>query len=373
MIKFCPNCGKEVSSKFCPYCGCEVGKFVAENNNTPVNETPAPVEEIPVITIEPEFPANEPAAPAEPTVEPVVEAAPAEPVAEEPVAPIQETVEPVVETAPVDPTPTVEATPAQPEEPPVFTIGVEQPAQNQTAGSSQNAQQQYQQPQGTPDLSATFGDYYGNGANNTNVNNANYDTYYIPPEQQKESVTHKTWFIILFLIIFWPLGLFFMWRAKKFSKAARIIITVIIGILFILNIVGTVAIYQAANEYDDTYDYDYSYDYDSDDVWDDTDYSGTSETIDGRTAYEAAQSYLNALNFSREGLIEQLEYEGYSNSAATAAVDSISVDWNEQAAGSARTYLNVFPDMTRSEMIDQLEYEGYTYSQAVYGADAVGL
>lgn len=310
MIKFCPNCGKEVNSKFCPYCGCEISKVIVEDpaDTAPVIETPAadipeqeaPAEDIPVIS----FGSGD-----------------------------QQTAQPESEEAVPDfstePAPDFHAEPA--------------PGFNFDPAPAQEPQQ-------------------------------NYNTYYIPPEHQKESVTHKTWFIVLFLILFWPLGLFFMWRAKKFSKAARIIITVIIGILFILNIIATIGILATADEYYDDYDiyddYDYSYDYDSDN----DDYSYDSGAlVDGRTAAEAAQSYLNALNFSREGLIEQLEYEGYTNSDAAAAVDSLSVDWNEQAAGSARNYLDVFPDMSRSEMIDQLEYEGYTYSQAVYGADAAGL
>src|SRR5690625_832538 len=36
-----------------------------------------------------------------------------------------------------------------------------------------------------------------------------------------------TWFIVLSLIFFFPLGLILMWRNKKFGKTARIVITVI--------------------------------------------------------------------------------------------------------------------------------------------------
>ena len=39
--------------------------------------------------------------------------------------------------------------------------------------------------------------------------------------------------------------------------------------------------------------------------------------------------------FSRSGLIDQLKYEGFSTEDATVAVDSITVDWNEQAARKA--------------------------------------
>lgn len=47
-------------------------------------------------------------------------------------------------------------------------------------------------------------------------------------------------------------------------------------------------------------------------------------------ATAAAQNYLDFTNFSRSRLIEQLEYEGYPNSEATAAVDGLTVDYAQQ-------------------------------------------
>ena len=88
-------------------------------------------------------------------------------------------------------------------------------------------------------------------------------------------------------------------------------------------------------------------------------------------AERSAQSYLRNLAFSRSGLIDQLEYEGFSASEAEHAVANCGADWYEQAAKSARSYLNVM-SFSRSELIDQLEYEGFTYDQAVYGVEQNG-
>ena len=41
------------------------------------------------------------------------------------------------------------------------------------------------------------------------------------------------------------------------------------------------------------------------------------------------------------GLIEQLKFEGYSTADATYGVDAVSPDWNEQAAKSAESYLDM--------------------------------
>ena len=77
------------------------------------------------------------------------------------------------------------------------------------------------------------------------------------------------------------------------------------------------------------------------------------------------------LAFSRSGLIEQLEFEGYSRSDAEFAVDNITVDWNEQAAKSAADYLSI-SSFSRAGLIEQLEFEGYTREEAEYGVTQAG-
>jgi colicin import membrane protein len=99
---------------------------------------------------------------------------------------------------------------------------------------------------------------------------------------------------------------------------------------------------------------------------------GTSETAGQENARRSAESYLDSSAFSRSGLIDQLEYEGYITQDATYAVDAVSPSWNEQAAKAAESYL-ASSGFSRSGLIDQLEYEGYTTQQAVYGANQTGL
>lgn len=96
-----------------------------------------------------------------------------------------------------------------------------------------------------------------------------------------------------------------------------------------------------------------------------------SETIGQKNARASAESYLNFQAFSRKGLIEQLEFEEYSTEDAEYAVDSLDVDWNEQAAKSAESYLE-FQAFSRQGLIDQLVFEGYTKAEAEYGVKAVG-
>ncbi len=88
-----------------------------------------------------------------------------------------------------------------------------------------------------------------------------------------------------------------------------------------------------------------------------------------QNAIESAESYLDFSAFSQSGLISQLEFEGFSRTDATYAVESLDVNWNEQAAKSAASYLE-FSSFSLSGLIEQLEFEGFTPAQAAHGANA---
>lgn len=95
-------------------------------------------------------------------------------------------------------------------------------------------------------------------------------------------------------------------------------------------------------------------------------------SVEQANAGRSAQSYLDSSYFSRKGLISQLKFEGYSTKAATAAVDSMHINWNGQAEGSAKNYLET-QSFSKKGLIAQLEYEGFTHSQAVHGVSKTGL
>ena len=89
-----------------------------------------------------------------------------------------------------------------------------------------------------------------------------------------------------------------------------------------------------------------------------------------RNAVRSANSYLQLSGFSRQGLIDQLSSEfgdSYSVGDATVAVNSLSTDWNAQAARSAVS----LSGFSCQGLIDQLSSEfgdKYTVEQATYGA-----
>lgn len=96
-----------------------------------------------------------------------------------------------------------------------------------------------------------------------------------------------------------------------------------------------------------------------------------SVTTGQRNALKRAKAYLDYTAFSYSGLIEQLEFEGYTHSEAVYGADNCGADWNKQAVRKAKQYLDLMP-FSRQGLIEQLEFEGFTHSQAVYGAEQNG-
>lgn len=94
-------------------------------------------------------------------------------------------------------------------------------------------------------------------------------------------------------------------------------------------------------------------------------------TTEQNQALKSATQYLSHTAFSHDGLIGQLEYEGFSTEDATWAADNCGADWMEQALKAATQYLD-HQAFSQSGLANQLEYEKYTPEQAKYGAENCG-
>ncbi|BEM46197.1 host cell surface-exposed lipoprotein [Serratia marcescens] len=96
-----------------------------------------------------------------------------------------------------------------------------------------------------------------------------------------------------------------------------------------------------------------------------------------KNAARSAKQYLSVAGFSRSGLIQQLSSDagdGYEISDATVAVDSLNIDWNQEAVKSARQYLSMMGFSCKG-LIHQLSSNAgdkYTVDQATYGAKQAG-
>ena len=94
-------------------------------------------------------------------------------------------------------------------------------------------------------------------------------------------------------------------------------------------------------------------------------------TLGEKNALKTAKSYLSYSSFSYDGLIHQLEYEGFTNAEAIYGADNCGADWNEQALKTAKSYLS-HSSFSYSGLVHQLEYEKFTTEQAEYGVDNSG-
>ena len=100
--------------------------------------------------------------------------------------------------------------------------------------------------------------------------------------------------------------------------------------------------------------------------------TGTSgNSLEAQNALRSAKNYLNVMPFSQAKLIEQLEYDGFSHSAATYAASKCGADWNLQAKLAAKNYLNIMA-FSRVGLVNQLIHDGFSRSQAEYGVHAIG-
>ena len=77
-------------------------------------------------------------------------------------------------------------------------------------------------------------------------------------------------------------------------------------------------------------------------------------TAGEKNALAKAKQYLEYSAFSYSGLIDQLEYEGFSKEEATYGADNCGADWNEQAVEKAKSYIK-HSAFSHSGLIDQLE------------------
>ena len=98
----------------------------------------------------------------------------------------------------------------------------------------------------------------------------------------------------------------------------------------------------------------------------------STETLGQTNARKAAESYLEYSGFSREGLVGQLEFEGYTTEDAIYGADNAGADWMHEAAESAESYLE-YSEFSREGLAGQLEYEGFTAEQIDHALAAVGF
>lgn len=157
----------------------------------------------------------------------------------------------------------------------------------------------------------------------------------------------KTGWIIALLILFFPIGLFLMWKYANWNKIIKIIITV----LFALSLIGNMASPSTPQ---------------SEDLGKAQTESST-EATEKMTDTEPKSSSVAADEKTPEVQPETIESVAESQDSATANMTM----GQQNALRSAKSYLD-FTAFSYQGLITQLEFDGFTSEQAAHGAQANG-
>ena len=186
---------------------------------------------------------------------------------------------------------------------------------------------------------------------------------------EKEKISQKTWFTVLFLIIFFPVGLFTMWKHKKFNKIARIIITAIYVICFVS------AFFEPDNGTDSAKQ--------SSKVTTESQVKKTNSSkattakakksvpTEYSSALRKAETYANSMYMSKQAIYDQLvskHGEKFSKKAAQYAMKNLKADWKKNAFAKAKDYSDTMY-MSKQGIYDQLKSqhgEKFTEKEAAY-------
>ncbi len=255
--------------------------------------------------------------------------------------------------------------------------------------------------------------------NKKNEDAANTDKISVSTGKQK--FYEQVWFMWVLLIIFAPIGIFFMWKFHpEMKKKIKIILTIVFAIFFLI------IAFSGNNGSDSVSDYGKSkkievkvIDFSTMEKanieswcsenkincnitsqYSDTVEKGSfiSQSVeanakiyeDGRitivfslgkkppieytNALKKAESYSRTLNMSKKGIYDQLisEYgEQFSVDAAQYAIDNIEADWNANALAKAKSYQSTL-NMSKNAIYDQLisqHGEQFTKEEAQYAID----
>ncbi len=91
-------------------------------------------------------------------------------------------------------------------------------------------------------------------------------------------------------------------------------------------------------------------------------------SIGKSNALKRAHSYLETMPFSKNGLIKQLKFDGFTTKEAKYAANKCGANWNKQAKAKAKHYLRTMP-FSKNGLIKQLKFDGFTSKQSKYGVN----
>lgn len=203
-------------------------------------------------------------------------------------------------------------------------------------------------------------------------------------------IYEKNWFVVLMLILFFPVGLYLMWKHTKWNKIVKVIITGFFVLCVLTNMANresnsrttintkeTTKQEVTNNSKDEIVEKASEEAQKSDKKKEETkavEEKNNAVPTEYKSALKSAESYAKMMNMSKAGIYDQLtsEYgEKFPAEAAQYAIDNLQVDWKSNALKLAESYQNNM-NMSKAAIYDQLtsEYgEKFTAEEAQYAID----
>lgn len=209
--------------------------------------------------------------------------------------------------------------------------------------------------------------------------------------ETKKKWYQTSWATILFLIFFFPVGLFLMWKYTGWPKVTKWVVTGVFAFFILVSAFGSDSSKTASSTTQPTSVPEVTQQAQvtveptqqevvktttaptqAKQIAKPTTPPAQSATTSQKNAVRKAQSYLSYSGFSRDGLVAQLEFEKFSHEDAVYGADNSGADWNKEAAEKAKSYMDM-QGYSRDGLIQQLLFEKFTQAQAEFGANSVGL
>ena len=181
----------------------------------------------------------------------------------------------------------------------------------------------------------------------------------------------KDWFVILMLILCFPVGLFLMWKYSKWPSVAKIIVTIVIAVIVVWPPQPNKTVNTNTGE-TVTEVTEKATDVEKETTKTNKDKAEDNVPKEYKNALKTAKSYDKTSHMSKQGLYDQLisEFEQFTPEAAQYAIDNVNANWKENALKTAKSYQE-YADMSTSAIYDQLisEFEQFTPEEAQYAID----
>ena len=201
-------------------------------------------------------------------------------------------------------------------------------------------------------------------------------------KENKQEFYTTTWFMWVMLVFFTPVGIFLMWKFHpETKKNIKIIISIIFVVIFLIGLVGVITDDNSTKNESEINSNSNTKDSVSQKKVEVIDFSSMQEDEiktwcnENNINCNITRAYSDSVakdSFLKQSVPAGNKIESNTGIIITYSQGPAPTKAQENAVKKAKAYLDTMP-FSREGLIDQLEYEGFTTEQATYGVEQNGL